>query len=167
MGHLVISEMVIYYLEKIFDSLDTIGNTAPDKITTPCKPGSTRYLSARRLGPSEIKPEANSGFSESQGVFQYTQGYWETTTENAEITFKITARSLALFFGKITSNGGEFELYLDNNLLKKYTCDFKDWEYMADIQIVQFDSPETHYLTIKNVSSAGKRVIISGIGITS
>ena len=167
-GHKIISELAIYYLEKVLSEIDKQGSSAAEKITSAYIPESARFISAKRINPTQISTISNTGFSSVNSEFQYTNGYWETTTENAQISFAVKTKTLTLFFGKLPADGGHFELYIDGNLIEKYACATSDsWEYINSKVVASYDSVENHTITIKNVSESGARVLISGIGVTS
>lgn len=167
-GHKIISELIIYYLEKVYSEIDKSDSPLADKITEPCIPESSRFVSAKRLNPTEINPISNNGFSVNNTAYQYTKGYWESTIPNSEISFTVKTNTLTLFFAKLPADGGKFELYIDGQLNGEYACKTSDtWEYINSKVIEYFDNVEEHTITIKNTSGEGKRILISGIGITN
>lgn len=167
-GHKMISELVIYYLEKTLGEIDKKDSFAPQTIDKPYIEESARYLSAKRLNPIEIKLLSNNGFSAVNSVFQKTDGFFESKTQNAEISFSVKTKTLTLFYGKLPGVGGRFEIYIDGNKIKECACATSDtWEYINSEIIASYDKVDNHTVTIKTVSENGKRVLISGIGVTS
>ena len=168
MGHKIISELVIFYLEKVLGELNKKDALSAKIISKPYTPESTRFLSAKRLNPVSIPLSLNSGFSVVKSTFQKTDGFFETGKKDAEISFTVKAKTLTLFYGKLPSYGGHFELYIDGELIKKYACATSDtWEYINSEVVATYSTAENHAVTIKNIYEEGKKILISGIGVTS
>lgn len=167
-GHIIISEFVIYHMEKVLGEIDKEDSSAADTVKEPYTVESARFTTAKRLNPVSIVTLSNSGFSAVNSEFQYTSGYWETATQNAEISFSVKTKTLTLFYAKLPSDGGRFQLYIDGNLIKEYACATSDtWEYINSVVVASYDTVESHTIMIKSISENGKRVLISGIGVTS
>ena len=85
------------------------------------------------------------------------------------LKFEAEAKSIGIFFGKIISSGGKFDVIVDGEKIKTIDTDFTGgWgNYVESAEVIEFDECAKHTIELVPLNSENRSsVIISAIAIT-
>ncbi len=171
-GHAVLTELITSYLQGVIDELDTIDTEAESDFSTVIS--SDKYSTASIIVPENDTPVDATGWETKLDIFGNFGGYWqvrsaEGTFEGVNpLKFEVEAKSIGIFYGKLTNKGATFDVIVDGKVAKTINSDFSGgWgSYVEAEAVIDFDECGTHTVEIK--PQTGKRGVarISAIAIT-
>ena len=172
-GHVVLTEMITSWLGEVLDDIDNIDTSAESDLSAVY--ASDKYSTAYMIIPGDERNTNNTGWEvQTEDSFGNFGGYWKTlsrdgTFEGVEpLRFETEAKSIGLFYGKMVSNGGTFDVLVDDELVKTINSDFhKGWgNYVEAEEIIDFDECGSH--TVEIVPHTGEKavIMISALALT-
>lgn len=172
-GHSVLTEIITSYLQKALDELDIIDTEHESDLSTVYK--SDKFSTAYIVVPGDPQNIGEAGWEDKQDdLFGNFGGYWRALSKDGSfeglepLKFEVEAKSIGLFYGKMVSNGGTFDVLVDGELVKTINSDFKGgWgSYVEAEEIIDFDECGTH--TVEIVVHTGEKavVMISALALT-
>ncbi len=172
-GHSVLTEIITSYLQKALDELDTIDTEKESDLSEVYK--SDKFSTAYIVVPGDPQNVGEAGWEDKQDdLFGNFGGYWRALSKDGSfeglepLKFEVEAKSIGLFYGKMVSNGGTFDVLVDGELVKTINSDFKGgWgSYVEAEEIIDFDECGTH--TVEIVVHTGEKavVMISALALT-
>jgi len=169
-GHAVLTEMITSYLQSVLDDIDGIDTSNESDLSVPFR--SDKYSTAGLALPAdavssegwELKADNFGNFGDSIRAVSRDGSF-----EGIEpLTFEVEAKSIGVFFGKMTKNGGVFDVKVDGDTVKTINTDFTGgWgNYVEAEEIIDFDECGKH--TVQIIPETGEKgvVIISALAIT-
>lgn len=149
-GHAIIGELLYTYLNDVYSRLDEI----PEEVT-PFDFGSLTkesYLNADMLGPEEITPIQMGSFKEAR-INSYFTKSWHTATGEESIIFEnVEAANIGICFQRTTDGTyGQYDVYVDGELMKTLDGDFKNgWgSAIESVEVYVSDESALHTIEIK------------------
>lgn len=171
-GHAVLTQMITNYLQSVIDTVDTIDTTEPE--LPEADASGTKYENAEIVVPGDERCTALGVFMEHNSVFgNFGQPWVAKVTAGTEITggleFTVNAKNIGVLYGKVTSNGGLLDVYVDGELAMSINCTFPNgWgNYVEFQEVVSFDEAGEH--TVKLVpqeSDAAALYYVSALAIS-
>lgn len=171
-GHAVLTQMITNYLQSVIDSLDTIDATEPE--LPAADESGAKYENAEIVVPGDERCTAMGMFMEHNSKFgNFGQPWVAKVTAGTEITggleFTVNAKNIGVLYGKVTSNGGLLDVYVDGDLAMSINCAFPNgWgNYVEFQEVVSFDEAGEH--TVKLVpqqSDAAALYYVSALAIS-
>lgn len=172
-GHSVLTEIITSYLQKALDELDSIDTEKESDLSAVYK--SDKFSSAYIVVPGDPQNISETGWEDNRDdLFGNFGGYWRALSKDGSfeglepLKFEVEAKSIGLFYGKMVSNGGTFDVLVDGELVKTINSDFKGgWgSYVEAEEIIDFDECGTH--TVEIVVHTGEKavVMISALALT-
>ena len=116
-----------------------------------------------------------TGWEDKQDeLFGNFGGFWRAISKDGSfegvepLKFEVEAKSIGLFYGKMTSNGGTFDVIVDGETVKTINSDFKGgWgSYVEAEEIIDFDECGTHTVEISIHTGEKAVVLISALALT-
>ena len=171
-GHAVLTEMITSYLQSVLDEADSIDTSSESDFSVPFN--SDKYSTAGLVLPGsseitnstgwELKEDNFGNFGDSLRALSRDGSF-----EGVEpLTFETEAKSVGIFYGKMISNGGAFDVIVDGETVRTIDTDFSGgWgNYLEAEEIIDF--PECGKHTVQIVPHTGKKgvVIISALAVT-
>lgn len=171
-GHAVLTELITSYLQGVIDELDTIDTEKESDFSTVY--ASDKYSTAALIVPENDTPANATGWDTKLDIFGNFGGYWQVRSgdgsfEGVEpLKFEVEAKSIGVFYGKLVSKGGTFDVVVDGEVAKTINSDFKGgWgSYVEAEAVIDFDECGTHTVEIVPHTGNGAVVRISAIAIT-
>ena len=172
-GHVVLTEMITAWLQDALDNIDTLENEPESDISAVY--ASDKYSTAYMVVPGDAANTGNTGWDvKAEDNFGNFGGYWRAlskdgTFEGVEpLKFEVDAKSVGVFFGKMTTNGGTFDVVVDGEVAKTINSDFPGgWgNYVEAEEVIDFDECGSH--TVEIVPHTGEKsvVMISALALT-
>ncbi len=172
-GHSVLTEIITSYLQSVIDDLDNIDTEHESDFSAVYK--TDKYTSATLLLPGCEESMAGEGWeTKADASFGNFGGLWrlkmkEGVTDGiGTLKFETEAKSIGVFYGKLITNAGQFDVVVDGEKVKTIDCDFTGgWgNYVEAAEVIDFDECGKH--TIEIVPHTGKKanINISAIAIT-
>ncbi len=148
-GHGIMGELLWNYYNSVYAQLDSIDTS--DLAFTADAVTEDRYADAELLNSKEITPTVNNGFVDADMMYQFP-GNWKTTEAGASLTFEVEARNIGMmYYRTIDGKSGEYEVYVDGNLVKTLDGDFSGgWgNYAEAAEVYTSDAKAKHTVEIK------------------
>lgn len=171
-GHAVLTELITSYLQDVIDELDTIDTEKESDFSTVY--ASDKYSSAALIVPENDTPANATGWDTKLDTFGNFGGYWQVrsadgTFEGMEpLKFEVEAKSIGVFYGKLTNKGATFDVIVDGEIAKTIDSDFSGgWgSYVEAEAVIDFDEYGAHTVEIVPHTGKGGVARISAIAIT-
>ena len=172
-GHSVLTEIITSYLQKALDELDTIDTEHESDLSEVYK--SDKFSTAYIVVPGDPQNVNETGWEDKQDeLFGNFGGFWRAISKDGSfegvepLKFEVEAKSIGLFYGKMTSNGGTFDVIVDGETVKTINSDFKGgWgSYVEAEEIIDFDECGTHTVEISVHTGEKAVVLISALALT-
>lgn len=165
LGHAITGEILWKYLNSVYEARETYGEPAEIKSEAVTK---ISYTNARILDALKIEPESTEGF-EAKEVFDAFPNSF-ATENGGEIRFRVSFANLGILYYKQTNgNGGQFEVYVDGELVDTLDGDFSGgWgNYAESKECFTADEPAEHEVVIKKAAaSTGEEFAVLGLLIS-
>ena len=171
-GHQILTDLITNYLQSVIDSVDAIsGEESSLDIADPV----TKYENASVLESANTTPESLGGFAIKSGLFgNFSEAWMIRSTdgqfsEDDAIVFKASGTNIGILYGKLTSNAGIAEVYVDDQLCATINADFSGgWGNYVEYEEVAAGLAEgEHTIKIVPVSTGSAAAFyVSGIAIS-
>ncbi|MGN1422476.1 MAG: SGNH/GDSL hydrolase family protein [Oscillospiraceae bacterium] len=171
-GHQVLTDLITNYLQSVIDNVDSItGEESNFDIADPV----TKYENASVLTSENTTPASLGGFAVKSGLFGNFSEAWMIRstegefTEDQAIVFDAECNNVGILYGKLTSNAGKAEIYVDDNLCATIDSDFSGgWGSYVEYMEVATDLGEgVHTIKIVPVSTGSAAAFyVSGIALS-
>ncbi len=164
-GHKVLTELITSYLQNVIDNLDTIDENSESDLSTPYT--ENKYENASVLTPETIEPVDMTGWTYEANMFGNFGGIWTVRTNDGTydgvnpLKFEVEAKNIGIFYGKMTTKGGTFDVVVDGTVAKTINSDFSGgWgSYVEAEEVISF--PETGKHTVEIVPVKGEKAMIN------
>ena len=164
-GHKVLTEIITTYLQDVIDNLDTIDSESESDLSVSFT--ENKYENADILTPENTTPVDSTGWTTETAVFGNFGGIWTVRTNDGTfegvnpLKFEVEAKNIGVFYGKLTSKGGTFDVVVDGQVAKTINSDFTGgWgNYVEAEEVISF--PETGKHTVEIVPHKGNKALIN------
>ena len=164
-GHKVLTELITTYLQGVIDNLDAIDSESESDISVPFT--ANKYENADILTPENTTPVDSTGWDTESTMFGNFGGVWTVRTSDGTfdgvnpLKFEVEAKNIGLFYGKMTTKGGTFDVVVDGEVAKTINSDFPGgWgSYVEAEEIISFDEVGKH--TIEIIPHTGGKALIN------
>lgn len=173
-GHAILSSMLTTYLQYITDNLDSIDTTDPE-LAAPGDSGA-KYENAQLLTTDDAQPVSTGAFQQKQMDFGGFKNPWiaksadGSYSEEDALVIEVEAQSIGILYGKLTSNAGLADIYVDDEFVTTINGDFSGgWgNYVNFAEVKSFMTSGKHTLKIvpKGVEGQPSAFYLSGITIS-
>lgn len=171
-GHAVLTELITSYLQGVIDELDTIDTEKESDFSAFIS--SDKYSTASILVPENDTPADLTGWEAKFDVFGNFGGYWQVRDAEGlfegvnPLKFEVEAKSIGVFYGKLTNKGATFDVIVDGQVAKTINSDFPGgWgSYVEAETVIDFEECGTHTVEIMPHTGKGGVCRISAIAIT-
>lgn len=170
LGHAVLTELITAYLQDVIDNVDSIDTENESDLSG----ANGKFENAAILTPENSTPDASEGWDYEETIFGNFGGRWiarskDGTFEGIEpLKFEVEAKNIGVFYSKLTSMGGTFDVVIDGQVAKTIDARFPNgWgSYVEAEEVICF--PETGKHTVEIVPHTGEKsmVAISAIAIS-
>lgn len=171
-GHAVLTEMITSYLQSVLDDIGNIDTEHESDLSTPYN--SDKYSTASLVVPGSPENTISTGWEIKNDNFGNFGDCWRIMSRDGNfdgiepLTFEVEAKSIGVFYGKMTAKGGTFDVMVDGKLVKTINSDFKGgWgNYVEAEEIIDFDECGKH--TVEIVPHGGEKSVfnISALALT-
>lgn len=171
-GHQVLTDLITNYLQSVIDNVDSItGEESNFDIADPV----TKYENASVLTSADTEPKSLGGFAVKSGLFGNFSEAWMIRSTEGEfseddaIVFEAECNNVGILYGKLTSNAGKAEIYVDDTLCATIDSDFSGgWGSYVEFMEVATDLGEgVHTIKIVPVSTGSAAAFyVSGISLS-
>lgn len=171
-GHQVLTDLITNYLQSVIDNVDSItGEESNFDIADPV----TKYENASVLTSADTEPKSLGGFAVKSGLFGNFSEAWMIRSTEGEfseddaIVFEAECNNVGILYGKLTSNAGKAEIYVDDTLCATIDSDFSGgWGSYVEFMEVATDLGEgVHTIKIVPVSTGSAAAFyVSGIALS-
>lgn len=171
-GHQVLTDLITNYLQSVIDDVDNISG---EESNFDVADAVTKYEDASVLTSENTTPKSLGGFAVKSGLFGNFSEAWMVRstegqfTEDDAIVFEAECNNVGLLYGKLTSNAGKAEVYVDDNLCATIDADFTGgWGSYVEFAEVASDLGEgVHTIKIVPVSTGSAAAFyVSGIALS-
>lgn len=171
-GHQVLTDLITNYLQSVIDNVDSITG---EESNFDVADAVTKYEDASVLTSENTTPKSLGGFAVKSGLFGNFSEAWMvrstegTFTDDDAIVFEAECNNVGLLYGKLTSNAGKAEVYVDDNLCATIDADFTGgWGSYVEFAEVASDLGEgVHTIKIVPVSvDHAAAFYVSGIALS-
>lgn len=171
-GHQVLTDLITDYLRSVIDNVDSITG---EESNFDVADAVTKYEDASVLTSENTTPKSLGGFAVKSGLFgNFSEAWMVRSTEGAftdddAIVFEAECNNVGLLYGKLTSNAGKAEVYVDGNLCATIDADFTGgWGSYVEFEEVASDLGEgVHTIKIVPVSvDHAAAFYVSGIALS-
>lgn len=171
-GHQVLTDLITDYLRSVIDNVDSITG---EESNFDVADAVTKYEDASVLTSENTTPKSLGGFAVKSGLFgNFSEAWMVRSTEGAftdddAIVFEAECNNVGLLYGKLTSNAGKAEVYVDDNLCATIDADFTGgWGSYVEFAEVASDLGEgVHTIKIVPVSvDHAAAFYVSGIALS-
>ena len=171
-GHQVLTDLITNYLQSVIDNVDSISG---EDISLDVADPVTKYENASVLESANTTPESLGGFSKKSGLFGNFSEAWMVRSTEGEFTaddaivFKASGTNIGILYGKLTSNAGIAEIYIDDELCATINADFSGgWgNYVEFAEVATGLAEGEHTIKIVPVSTGSAAAFyVSGIAIS-
>ncbi len=152
-GHAVLTQMITNYIQTVIDNIDSIDTTDPELPGT--SDSGMKYQNAEIVVPDDARCTAAGIFSKGNTNFGNFGNPWvakvSTGTDVSNgLEFNVTAQNIGLLYGKLTSNAGVLDIYVDDELRLSINCAFPNgWgNYVEFQEVASFMMPGEHTVKI-------------------
>lgn len=164
-GHAVLTEIITAYLQDVIDDLDTIDVSAESDLSQPYT--DDKYANADLVSPENTTPLDMTGWETQSTNFGNFGDHWTVRSTDGSfegvnpLKFEVEAKNIGIFYGKITTKGGTFDVVVDGTVAKTINSDFPGgWgSYVEAEEVISFDETGTH--TVEIVPHTGEKAIIN------
>ncbi|MBQ8825783.1 MAG: SGNH/GDSL hydrolase family protein [Oscillospiraceae bacterium] len=164
-GHKVLTEIITTYLQGVLDNLDTIDTENESDLSVPFT--ENKYEEADILTPETITPVDSTGWTTESAIFGNFGGIWTVRSNDGTfegvnpLKFEVEAKNIGIFYGKLTTKGGTFDVVVDGQVAKTINSDFTGgWgNYVEAEEVISF--PETGKHTVEIVPHTGEKALIN------
>ena len=165
-GHSVLTEIVTSYLDKVLSELDSIDTENESDLSLPY--ATDKYATARLITPGSSEVTDSTGWEEvTDRKFGNFGGYWYVQSKSGDfedvepLTFEVDAKSVGIFYGKVVSNGGRFDILVNGMAMNTIDTAFRGgWgDYVEAEEIIEFKEPGKN--TIQIVPKKGEKTAIT------
>ncbi len=172
-GHSVLTEIIVSYLQSVIDDLDSIDTDNESDLSVPYI--TDKYATAGLLLPGGSENTDHTGWEMvTDEKFGNFGGYWRALSKDgtfdgvSPLKFETEAKSIGVFFGKLTKNGGKFDVVVDGEVAKTIDSDFTGgWgNYVEAEEVIEFEECGSHVVEIVPHTGAKAAVLISAIAVT-
>lgn len=153
-GHAVLTQMITNYLQTVIDNIDTIDATEPELAEADAM--GAKYQNAEIVVPGDERCTAMGLFKEHNMTFGNFGIPWVAkvpggTEVTGGLEYTVNAKNVGILYGKMISNGGTLDVYVDDELMMSINCAFPGgWgSYVEFAEIASFDEAGEH--TVKLV----------------
>lgn len=153
-GHAVLTQMITNYLQTVIDNIDTIDATEPELAEADAM--GAKYQNAEIVVPGDERCTAMGLFKEHNMTFGNFGIPWVAkvpggTEVTGGLEYTVNAKNIGILYGKMISNGGTLDVYVDDELMMSINCTFPGgWgSYVEFAEIASFDEAGEH--TVKLV----------------
>ena len=171
-GHQVLTDLITNYLQSVIDSVDAIsGEESSFDVADPV----TKYENASVLESANTTPESLGGFAIKSGLFGNFSEAWMIRSTDGQfsaddaIVFKASGSNIGILYGKLTSNAGIAEVYVDDQLCATINADFSGgWGNYVEFEEVATGLEQgEHTIKIVPVSTGSAAAFyVSGVAIS-
>ena len=171
-GHQVLTDLITNYLQSVIDNVDSVTG---EESNFDVADAVTKYEDASVLTSENTTPKSLGGFAVKSGLFgNFSEAWMVRSTEGAftdddAIVFEAECNNVGLLYGKLTSNAGKAEVYVDDNLCATIDADFTGgWGSYVEFAEVASDLGEgVHTIKIVPVSvDHAAAFYVSGIALS-
>ena len=171
-GHKVLTELITNYLQGVLDNIDSIDTESESDLSVPFT--SNKYENADILTPENTTPADMTGWQTETAVFGNFGGVWSARTADgtfsdvSPLKFEVEAKNIGVFYAKLTSKAGMFDVKVDGEVVKTVNCDFTGgWgNYVEAEEIISFEETGKHTVEIVPHATDKAIVNISAIAIS-
>lgn len=164
-GHAVLTEIITAYLQDVIDNLDTIDTSVESDLSNPYT--ENRFMNADLVTPENTTPIDATGWDTLSTNFGNFGDHWSVRSTDGSfegvnpLKFEVEAKNIGIFYGKLTTKGGTFDVVVDGTVAKTINSDFPDgWgSYVEAEEIISFDEAGTH--TVEIVPHTGEKAIVN------
>lgn len=164
-GHKVLTEIITAYLQDVIDNIDSIDTENESDLSTPYT--ENKYENAEILTPENTTPADATGWETNTEIFGNFGGYWTVRSKDGSfdgvnpLKFEVEAKNIGIFYGKLITTGGKFDVVVDGEVVKTIDSNFKDgWgSYVEAEEIISFEETGKH--TVEIVPCTGEKALIT------
>lgn len=176
-GHAVLSQMITNYIQTVVDDADSIDTSADPALPETTAEG-MRFENARLIRTGDPECLSTGVFKAAEGVnFGGFANPWlarirpgdAADPEASALVFEVEAQNIGILYGKMISQAGKFEVYVNDSLIKTVNAEFPGgWgSYVEFEEIISFDETGTHTIRIVPLDPADAAAIyISAIAVS-
>ena len=162
-GHAVLTELITAYLQDVIDNVDSIDTENESDLSA----ANGKFEKAALITPENAEPAVSTGWDYEDTIFGNFGGRWiarstDGTYEGIEpLKFEVEAKNIGVFYAKLTSMGGTFDVVVDGQVAKTIDSRFPGgWgNYVEAEEVICF--PETGKHTVEIVPHTGEKSMVS------
>jgi len=171
-GHKVLTEIITAYLQDVIDNLDTIDSESESDLSVSFT--ENKYENADILTPENTTPVDSTGWTTESNMFGNFGGIWTVRSNDGTfdgvnpLKFEVEAKNIGIFYGKLTTKGGRFDVVVDGVVAKTINSDFAGgWgSYVEAEEVISFDETGKHVVEIVPCTGDKALINISAIAIS-
>ena len=172
-GHSVLTQIVTSYLEKVLGELDTIDTSLESDFSVPYS--TDKYTTARLIVPGSPEVTNETGWeNKAEDSFGNFGGYWRAVSKDGSfdgvepLTFEVDAKSVGIFYGRQTQNGGRFDIAVNGMVVNTIDTAFRGgWgNYVEAAEIIEFPEAGKNKIEIIPKKAEKTSIIISALAVT-
>lgn len=164
-GHSVLTEIITAYLQDVIDDLDTIDTSVESDLSSPYT--ENRFRNASLISPENTTPIDATGWQTQSTNFGNFGDHWTVRSSDGSfegvgpLKFEVEAKNIGIFYGKLTTKGGTFDVVVDGTVAKTINSDFPGgWgSYVEAEEVISFDETGKH--TVEIVPHTGEKAVIN------
>lgn len=164
-GHSVLTEIITAYLQDVIDNLDTIDTSVESDLSNPYT--ENRFMNAGLVSPENTTPIDDTGWQTQSTNFGNFGDHWTVRSTDGSfegvnpLKFEVEAKNIGIFYGKLTTKGGTFDVVVDGTVAKTINSDFPGgWgSYVEAEEVISFDETGKH--TVEIVPHTGEKAVIN------
>lgn len=164
-GHSVLTEIITAYLQDVIDRLDTIDTSVESDLSDPYT--ENRFMNAGLVSPENTTPIDATGWQTQSTNFGNFGDHWMVRSTDGSfegvnpLKFEVEAKNIGVFYGKLTKNGGTFDVVVDGTVAKTINSDFPGgWgSYVEAEEVISFDETGKH--TVEIVPHTGQKAVVN------
>lgn len=171
-GHKVLTELITSYLQDVIDNMDSIDENSESDLSTPYS--ENKYENADILTPETTTPVEMTGWTNESNSFGNFGGVWTVRSNDgtfdgvSPLKFEVEAKNIGVFYGKMVTKGGTFDVVVDGTVAKTINSDFSGgWgSYVEAEEVISFPEAGKHTVEIVPVKGEKAMINISAIAIS-
>lgn len=171
-GHKVLTQIITAYLQDVMDNLDVIDSESESDLSVPFS--GNKYEAADLLTPENTTPTDMTGWTAELNSFGNFGGVWSVRSSDgtfdgvSPLKFETEAKNIGIFYGRLTSKGGTFDIVVDGETVKTINCDFSGgWgSYVEAEEVISFEETGMHTIEIVPHTGIKSMINISAIAIS-